>query len=146
MTTQPLTVDHCLEFEYSIAGADSAQGLRLEERDEFPEVLATSRMIALMELAAARLMRCLLPAGQLSVGVGVDVTHLAATPIFETVRARAIYLGPDGRLHRFRVEIHDAGGCVGAGIHTRAIIRPEDLLARARRRISAMVQTGSSAC
>ncbi len=39
--------------------------------DRFPEVFATSRMIALMELAAARAMHPLLQPGHWSVGVGL---------------------------------------------------------------------------
>ncbi len=58
---------------------DAAAMLELEARDRFPEVFATSRMIALMELAAARAMHPLLQPGQLSVGVGLEVRHTAAT-------------------------------------------------------------------
>ena len=69
------------EAKMEVRLEDTARALSLESGDEFPEVFATSRMIALMELAAARLMRPLLGDDQLSVGVGVDVRHLAATPV-----------------------------------------------------------------
>ena len=71
--------------------ADMASALALSVEDEFPEVFATSRMVALMELAAARCMKPLLAPGQLSVGVNVNVTHLAATPKGVRVRAEATF-------------------------------------------------------
>ena len=105
-----------------------ASSISSETGDEFPPVLATARMIALMEVAASRLMRSLLGAGQLSVGVGVDVRHLAATPIGVEVRAVATFLGMEGKLYRFHVQAFDAGGAIGEGHHTRAIIGVERLV------------------
>ena len=102
--------------------------------DAFPAVFATSRMIALMELAAARLMKPELQAGQLSVGVSVNVRHTAATPVGCKVRAVATYLGPEGKLSRFRVEAFDEAGSIGDGEHTRAIVYTERLVAGAEKR------------
>jgi predicted thioesterase len=107
---------------------DTAAALTLSKEDAFPRVFATARMVALMEVAAARLMRPLLEEGQLSVGVSVDVKHTAATPLGREVRAVATYLGPEGKLFRFKVEAFDAGGPVGAGEHTRAIVSTERLV------------------
>jgi predicted thioesterase len=87
-----------------------------------------------MELAAARLMRPGLTDSQLSVGVGVDIKHLAATPLGVEVRAVATSLGMEGKLYRFKVEAHDGGGLIGEGQHTRAIIRSERLMAGAAAR------------
>jgi fluoroacetyl-CoA thioesterase len=116
------------EARMVVGVADSAKALSLSAEDDFPHVLATSRMIALMELAASRPMRALLGAGQLSVGVGVDVRHLAATPVGIEVRAVATFQGMDGKLYRFRVEAFDRGGRIGAGEHTRAIVGTDRLL------------------
>jgi predicted thioesterase len=113
---------------------DSARTLSLSPEDDFPDVLATSRMIALMELAAARRMRGLLAAGQLSVGVDVAIRHQAATPLGVEVRAVATFLGQEGKLYRFKVQAFDAGGLVGEGEHTRAIVGTERLLDGARAR------------
>ena len=52
---------------------DTALALAVMTEDEFPEVLATSRMIAVMELAAARGLSLLLKAGELLVGVGINI-------------------------------------------------------------------------
>jgi fluoroacetyl-CoA thioesterase len=123
------------ELEHRVGALDSASVLPLAADDAFPPVLATSRMVALMEVAAARVMRPQLAPGQLSVGVGLNIEHLAATPLFETVRAVARHTGMQGKLHRFEVELHDRGGLVGRGTHTRAVVQEVRLLEGARRRV-----------
>ena len=86
-----MNIEETLEFKYRVQRKDLAKELAIDEQDDFPEVLATARMVALMELAAARLMKPLLNEGELSVGVNVAVNHLAATPNGEKVIARATY-------------------------------------------------------
>ena len=79
-------------------------------------------------------MKALLQAGELSVGVALNVRHTAATPVGCVVRAVATYLGPEGKLYRFKVEAFDEAGPIGQGEHTRAIVATERLLAGAERR------------
>ena len=64
------------EFTYTVRTSDLASEVAVGSEDEFPEVLATSKMIGLMEVSAARLMKPLLKEGELSVGVGVDIGEL----------------------------------------------------------------------
>jgi fluoroacetyl-CoA thioesterase len=113
---------------------DVASALAIDPADEFPPVLATARMIGLMEVAAARVMQPLLAPGELSVGVVVDVTHAAPTPIGADVNAAARYTGRDGKLYVFEVIAHDPGGEIGRGIHKRAIVTAARLVAGAARR------------
>ena len=122
------------EASLVVERSDTALVLSMSPDDAFPEVFATSRMIALMELAAARVMRPMLQPGQLSVGVSLNVTHTAATPVGGRVRALATFLGEDGKLFRFTVEAFDDAGLIGRGEHTRAIILTERLIAGAARR------------
>jgi len=84
--------------------SDCANALSLSDdpHDNFPAVFATTRMIALMELAGARLLHPLLQAGEMSVGAHVDVSHTAATPIGATVTATATYRGRDGNFSSSR--------------------------------------------
>lgn len=117
-----------IELNYTIKSSDLAKALSISAEDDFPAVFATSRMIALMELAAARLMKPLLGDGQLSVGVNVNVNHLAATPGESDVKAVAEYLGREGKLYAFAVSLLDYGGVAGSGTHTRAIVGTERLL------------------
>ena len=124
------------EAAFIATDKDMAKALSISSEDDFPEVFATSRMIALMELAAARLMRGILEPNQLSVGVGVSIQHLGATPNNTEVRGVATFLGKEGRLYKFNVEAFDNGGKIGEGEHTRAIVDIERLLSGARKRIS----------
>jgi predicted thioesterase len=113
---------------------DSAKAIAIDEGDEFPDVFSTSRMIALMEIAAARAMRHLCGEGELSVGIDGRVRHIAATPIGSAVDAEATFLGMRGKLFLFRVQAYDEGGIVGEGEHTRAIVTTDyDRPARHRR-------------
>jgi fluoroacetyl-CoA thioesterase len=107
---------------------DSARQLILSAEDDFPDVFSTSKMVALMETAAARAMRDELGDGQLSVGVDVRIRHLAATPIGAEVYARATFLGMQGKLYLFRVHAYDQGGLIGEGEHTRAVVATERLI------------------
>jgi fluoroacetyl-CoA thioesterase len=91
-------------------------------RSELPAVLSTPSMILLMETAAAELMLPYLPEGNISVGVEVNIRHLAATPGGETVTARATVRELVGNLIRFDVEVHDSVQLVGEGTHVRAVI------------------------
>jgi predicted thioesterase len=117
-----------------VTGADLAEVLNQHADDAFPAVYATSRMIGLMELAAARAMRAALSAGELSVGVSLDVSHLAATPIGVEVTAEARYLGQEGKLFVFELTARDRGGDNGRGTHKRAIVTADRLLGGAVRR------------
>jgi fluoroacetyl-CoA thioesterase len=96
-------------------------------------VLATPEMIRLMEGAAVRAVDPLLPEGYQTVGVHVDVDHLAATPLGMKVRVRAELLQVDGRKLTFHVEAFDEVEKVGEGTHQRMIID----LAKFKQRVEA---------
>jgi fluoroacetyl-CoA thioesterase len=122
------------EASLTVQRSDTAQAVSISPEDVFPEVFSTSRMVALMEMAAARLMKPLLQPGELSVGVALNVRHTAATPVGGNVRAVATYLRPEGKSYRFKVEAFDDAGPIGDGEHSRAIVTTERLLAGAERR------------
>ena len=111
-----------------------ASSISGETGDEFPPVLATARMIALMEVAASRVLVPLLGPGELSVGVTVDINHTAPTPLGAEVTATARYAGREGKLFNFEVSCADKGGEVGRGWHKRAIVSSERLQSGAAKR------------
>lgn len=129
-----LEIGASAEASFVVQQSDTAEALAISAEDSFPAVFATSRMIALMELAAARSMKALLKPGELSVGVSLNVRHTAATPVGGKVRAVATYQGQEGKLHRYKVEAFDDAGPIGEGDHTRAIVATERLLTGAARR------------
>jgi len=115
---------------------DLASALPLEPQDAFPKVFATSRMIALMEIAAARVLHPCLGDGELSVGVNIEVTHSAPTPEGASVSATARFVGKEGKLFVFEVTASDQGGEIGRGRHQRAIVNVDRLQSSASRRLS----------
>jgi fluoroacetyl-CoA thioesterase len=95
------------------------------------EVFSTPWLIAAMERAACRAVEGRLAEGQTTVGVRIDVQHLAATPPGAQVRARAELVEIDGRKLVFRVEAFDVQDRIGEGQHERAIVDGARLVARA---------------
>jgi predicted thioesterase len=122
------------DAELVVSARDLASAFTPGPRDAFPPVFATARMVALMEVAAARVLQPFLGPGEHSVGVLVDVEHTAATPEGATVTATARYEGREGRVHVFAVSARDPGGEIGRGRHRRAVVSSERLLAGAQRR------------
>lgn len=119
----------------TVKASDLASSFRLAPEDAFPPVYATARMVALMELAAARVLAPHLAEGERSVGVTVDVTHSAATPEGVAVAAVARYRGRDGKLFTFEIVATDPGGEIGRAVHGRAIVSSARLVAGAERRV-----------
>ncbi len=122
------------KYIYKVQTSDLAKSLSTDPNDDFPEVFATSRMIAIMELTAARLMKSELKEGELSVGVNVNVTHVAATTNNQEVTVIATFTGMQGKLYEFNVEMFDKGGKAGFGAHTRAIVETQRLIDGANNR------------
>ncbi len=110
------------KFRYVVKFEDTAAALNSITGDSFPAVFATTRCIALLELAAGHLLKEIQKPGELSVGVIVDVKHTAATPVGAWIEAEATYRGAEGKLHVFDVVARDPGGEVMRGTHKRAII------------------------
>ena len=130
-------VDSTATAQLTVAPSDLATVLNLEPADAFPPVFATSRMIGLMEVAAARVLRPHLREGEASVGVSVEVVHTAATPPGVTVTAMARLVGREGKLFLFEVSAADNAGEIGRGTHKRAIVSSERLVVGAARRAQA---------
>jgi predicted thioesterase len=106
------------------------------------QVLATPRMVLLMEMAGVAAVDPLLPEGYRTVGAHLDVRHLAPTPIGFEVLTTAELMAVDGRRLTFRVQARDrspvdgASELVGEGTHTRFIIDVDDFKERAEKKAS----------
>ncbi|TAM59361.1 thioesterase [bacterium] len=88
-----------------------------------PKVLATSMLVALMEWAA---MEILLPhhnEGEQSVGVHIDMSHVAATPPGMAVEITAKLVAMDGKFYDFEIVGRDQFDVIGEGKHRRAAIK-----------------------
>ena len=93
-------------------------------------VLATPSLIGFMERTARDLMERSLPDGYSSVGVWVDVRHLAATPAGAKVRVSCQVIEVDGRKVDFRVDAWDEFEKIGEGLHQRVVIEVSRFLQR----------------
>ena len=93
-------------------------------------VYATPALVVLMETAAVDALAPVLPEGQSSVGIGLDIKHLAATPPGHQVRARAEVSAVDGQKVTFQVQAWDERELIGAGTHTRFVIDVERFMQR----------------
>lgn len=90
---------------------------------DLPHVFSTPNMINLMELTCADLIARSIESGLGSVGMAVDVKHIAATPAGKQVTCQAELIETDGRKLLFNVEAFDENGKIGFGTHKRAIIK-----------------------
>lgn len=93
-------------------------------------VFGTPFMCALMENAAMTALQAFLEEGQGSVGTHLEISHDAPTPVGMEVWAEAeiTAVSENGKMVDFAVRAWDARGPIGAGTHTRAIIKNEKFL------------------
>ena len=87
-----------------------------------PKVFATGFMVVLMEWTCMQLLAPHLDAGEGSVGVKVDVGHLAATPPGLTVTVDVECLEVKGMKVTFKVRAHDGVDLIGEGRHERYVV------------------------
>ena len=95
-------------------------------------VLATPAMVALMEAAAVACVKDDLAQGRETLGVHVDVEHIAPTPVGLKVTATAELIERKGRRLVFKVEARDDREPIGRGRHTRVIVDSARFRAKAR--------------
>ena len=103
-------------------------------------VLATPVMINVIEAAALNAVEHLLPHGHQSLGIHLDVSHVAATPVGLRVTATAEVIGLEGRTIKFRVEAHDEVETIGGGTHERVVVSVERFDERVRRKVRGETQ------
>lgn len=87
---------------------DLASSISTDPQDSFPDVFTAARLVALMEIASARVLKPMLQPGQLSVGVNIDMTHTAPTPVGAEVTAESTYRGVEEKVHVYqKFWLHD---------------------------------------
>ncbi|HEX7976792.1 MAG TPA: thioesterase family protein [Anaerolineales bacterium] len=105
-------------------------------------VLATPVMISFMESTSHRLLAQHLPQGYSSVGVLVNVRHLAPTPLGSTVRVRSEVQALEGSRVIFRLQAWDSTELVGEGEHQRMVIDEARFLRRVAAKSAALADAG----
>ena len=105
-----------------------------------PKVFATGFMIVLMEWACTELLAPHLDAGEGSLGVHVDVSHLAATPPGMTVTVDAECVEVIGQRVAFKVKAHDGIDLIGEGRHERFVVAWDKFNARVAAKAAKIAQ------
>jgi fluoroacetyl-CoA thioesterase len=99
-------------------------------------VLATPRLVALMEAAACEALRGHLAPEQTSVGANITLDHLRPSLVGAVVTARAEIVEIDGDRVHFAVVADQPGPngvvTIGTGTHLRVVVSREKFLQRAR--------------
>lgn len=95
-------------------------------------VFGTPFMAAMMENAAMTALQNYLTDSQGSVGIHLDISHEAPTPVGMKVWAEAeIYaVSENGKIVDFKVKAWDEKGTIGQGTHSRAIIDNDRFLTK----------------
>jgi fluoroacetyl-CoA thioesterase len=99
-----------------------------------PAVLCTPWLTWFLEHAAREAVLPLLEEGESTVGVQVEVRHLAPTPVGQSVTCRARVVHAEGGLISFQLEAHDQCELIARGFHKLQVIRVERFAQRVRRK------------
>ena len=102
--------------------------------DQMPAVFSTPQLILYLERAAREAIASVLEPGESSVGVHVDVQHLAPTPLGQEVACSARVIHVDGAVSTFQVEAHDEQDMIARGLHKRAVIKVDRFASRVQKK------------
>ena len=94
------------------------------------DVFATPMLAAITEEASMRAVADALEEGQGTVGISLDLKHIAATPVGGHVRATATLTAIDRRKLTFEIEAYDDKELIGTCTHERFIIDNEKFMAK----------------
>ena len=102
-----------------------------------PDVFATAFMVGFIEATCAELLHQHLEDGESSVGIKVDVSHSAPTPVGMEVTAEVEIIEIDRRRIRFAVTVRDEAEIISRGFHERFIINDATFREKAANKVNA---------
>lgn len=94
------------------------------------QVFATPAMVAGMESVCFELAEKYMNEGETTVGTALDIKHVKATAIGDTVTFKCEVIAIEGRKQVFKVEAFDSKGKIGEGTHERFVINAEKFMSR----------------
>ena len=100
--------------------------------DGMPAVVSTPNIIQFLERTARHTLAPHLDTDERTVGVELDIRHLAPTPVGQTIHCRAQVISAEGRQFTFQIEARDDHEVIVRGLHKRAVIRTESFTKRVR--------------
>jgi fluoroacetyl-CoA thioesterase len=115
------------EFAYRIPATKTVPNLYPEahEFQMMPTVFATGFMVGLMEWTCIQVLDAHIEPGEGSLGIHINVSHVAATVPGQTVTVNAEVVKVDGRKVLFKVRAHDGIDMIGEGEHERMVVNWE---------------------
>jgi len=119
-----------------IVTQDDLASILGDKDDIFPQVFATSKMVALMEIAASRVFNKFLSSTECSVGIEININHVSPTSIGAKVRAQAILIDIKNNIFTFNVKAFDESGLIGEGTHKRSLVDIERIEKGALKKIN----------
>ena len=99
-----------------------------------PAVLSTPNLVGWLERTAREAMAPSLEDNERSVGLEIELRHLAPTPVGQTVTCLARVIHADGTQVTFQVEARDEQELVARGVHKRQIVRVDRFAQRVGRK------------
>ena len=100
--------------------------------DGMPAVVSTPNIIQFLERTARHTLAPHLEADERSVGLEIDIRHLAPTPVGQTIHCTARVIAVEGSKVQFQIEARDAQEVIVRGLHKRAVIRTESFSRRVK--------------
>jgi len=102
--------------------------------DGMPAVLSTPNLIGLLERTAREALQPFLEPNERTVGVEIDIRHLAPTPLGQTVTCTARVIQAEGLSVTLQIEARDEHEMIARGIHKRMVVRVESFARRVARK------------
>ena len=100
--------------------------------DGMPAVVSTPNIIQFLERTARHALAPHLDADERTVGMEIDIKHLAPTPVGQTIHCTARVMAVDGTKIQFQIEARDDHEVIVRGLHKRAVIRTESFTKRVK--------------
>ncbi len=100
--------------------------------DGMPAVVSTPHLVGFLERTARETIAACLDADERSVGIELDIRHLAPTPVGQTIHCTARVISVEGSKVQFQIEARDAHEVIVRGLHKRAVIRTESFSRRVK--------------
>lgn len=99
-------------------------------------VLATPRMIQLIEQAACECLAQFMDGGDTTVGTLMDIRHVSPSPVGSEVVCRVSVCEVDRARVRFAVSVRDSKGDVGTGYHERFRVHSDKFMEKAESKLA----------
>lgn len=116
------------EFDHTVTEHDTAAAVG---SGDVP-VLATPRVLTLCEIATVQALDGHLEEGQTTVGMRIQLDHLAPTPVGDSVKVEALVEELEGARVIFKVTVNDVRGLVAVGRVTRVVVNRARFLDKLR--------------